>query len=645
MIKTKQSKTLRSSLQIGTPNSCEFDLDEVLDNPKLQFLIGEDKSVYYEDEDRHSYKYGLITEATRKEILRDADPARKQRSKKLTTQYISVTNARGWIKFKTTSQYTKGKYYTQYIKLKEAKDMKYFKEFSKRDIIRLFLAGDLQVHCTCLVGSTKVKLLSGEVDTIENISRRFQNGETLWVYSVDSFGNFKPGKISWAGITKRVNKLIRVTLDNGEVVECTPDHRFMMRDCSYAEAQNLRIGDSLMPLYFRNNEKTNGYELVKFNKYPDGYHSVYKEVAKECFSEENWEEARNRSGESSISIHHINYNKLDNRPSNLRLMGQQEHIKFHAKFINDRKLKDADFREKSREASRRHIIELNDNPTEALVQSRKRMMKQWIEYWRTDKGRKQKSEEMKETMRRYWDNISEEQYATWLSHRFLGTPEGRKIISEKKKKFWENISLEEKQRILHIHAVAGGMGNKKRRESMSDSEILELDRKRIKSRVVKVIDDMILNNVPVTWDNYKDYKVTQTRQPSKLFNSFDEMLKYYGYEDYNHKVLSIEYFVVDNEPVYDLTINKWHNFYLDAGVIVHNCNDYKYRYKYLTYHKGFGLFKEMRYPKIRNPFLQGTVCKHLICVLTYMGMNYMRIYKDMVKSKFFKKKAQLEDEK
>ena len=149
MIKTKQSKTLRSSLQIGTPNSCEFDLDEVLDNPKLQFLIGEDKSVYYEDEDRHSYKYGLITEATRKEILRDADPARKQRSKKLITQYISVTNARGWIKFKTTSQYTKGKYYTQYIKLKEAKDMKYFKEFSKRDIIRLFLAGDLQVFCQC----------------------------------------------------------------------------------------------------------------------------------------------------------------------------------------------------------------------------------------------------------------------------------------------------------------------------------------------------------------------------------------------------------------------------------------------------------------------------------------------------------------
>ena len=636
-----QYRVPRSSSLIGTKSSYKFNLDEVLDNSKLDFLIESDKSIYYRNED---IPYGRIDEATSKEILRDAESKRKQRAKHIEVYYQNVTPGRGWIKFKSTSQYTPNKYYTQYIKLKEAKDMKYFKEFSKRDIIRLFLSGDLQVYCSCLVGSTRVKLLSGEIDTIENISRRFQNGETLWVYSVDSFGNFKPGKVEWAGITKRVNKLIRVTLDNGKVVECTPDHRFMMRDCSYVEAQNLKVGDSLMPLYFRNNESSNGYEFVKFNKYPDGYHSVYKEVAKEYFSEKDWEEARIKSGEDNISIHHKDFNKLNNNPSNLKLMGQKEHIKYHADYVMDRRKNDKEFNDKLMDACRRHIKKLNDSPTENMLRARRKFSEKGHEYWRTDKGRKQKSEEMKETMRRYWDNMSEEQYVTWISNRFLGTPEGRKIISEKKKKFWENISTEERQRILHIHAVAGGMGNKKRRESMSDSEILELDRKRIKSRVVKVIDDMISNNVPLTWDNYKDYKVTQTRQPSKLFNSFDELLKYYGYEDYNHKVLSIEYFVADSEPVYDLTINKWHNFYLDAGVIVHNCNDFKYRYSYLTYHKGFGLFKEMRYPKIRNPHLQGTVCKHLICVLTYMGMNSMRIYKDMVKSKFFKKKAGFEDE-
>ena len=153
--------TPRSSYQIVTQNSYKFDLEELLNNTNFDFLVGEDKELYFEDEDRpSSSKYVKIDEATGKEILRDADPARKKRSKFLSTYYQGVTNARGWIKFKTTSQYTKGKYYVQYIKLKEAKDMKYFKEFSKRDIIRLFLSGDLQVYCSCFDFRYRYKYLT-----------------------------------------------------------------------------------------------------------------------------------------------------------------------------------------------------------------------------------------------------------------------------------------------------------------------------------------------------------------------------------------------------------------------------------------------------------------------------------------------------
>ena len=141
-----QYRVLRNSSLIGTKSSYKFNLDEVLDNSKLDFLIESDKSVYYRNED---IPYGRINEDTSKEILKDADPKRKQRAKHIEVYYQNVTPARGWIKFKSTSQYTVGKYYTQYIKLKEAKDMKYFKEFSKRDIIRLFLSGDLQVYCDC----------------------------------------------------------------------------------------------------------------------------------------------------------------------------------------------------------------------------------------------------------------------------------------------------------------------------------------------------------------------------------------------------------------------------------------------------------------------------------------------------------------
>ena len=41
-------------------------------------------------------------------------------------------------------------------------------------------------------------------------------------------------------------EVVRLTLDNGESVVCTPDHRFMLRDGSYRQADALQAGDALM---------------------------------------------------------------------------------------------------------------------------------------------------------------------------------------------------------------------------------------------------------------------------------------------------------------------------------------------------------------------------------------------------------------
>lgn len=159
----------KTSYRQDTPNSFSVDIDELLDSEKLSFLI--DKSVkrgfYYMDfiseskiasarkalsvNVKESQEIVPINEMTAKEIRAGADKARLQRSrdKRIICRFQGVTNARGWIKFDVTSQYTVGKHYTVYIKLKEASDMKYFKEFKKQDIIRLFLSGDLQIYCSC----------------------------------------------------------------------------------------------------------------------------------------------------------------------------------------------------------------------------------------------------------------------------------------------------------------------------------------------------------------------------------------------------------------------------------------------------------------------------------------------------------------
>jgi DNA gyrase subunit B len=49
-----------------------------------------------------------------------------------------------------------------------------------------------------------------------------------------------------ARVTKKNAQVIRLTLDNGETITCTPDHRFMLQDGSYKAAVTLTSDDILM---------------------------------------------------------------------------------------------------------------------------------------------------------------------------------------------------------------------------------------------------------------------------------------------------------------------------------------------------------------------------------------------------------------
>lgn len=161
----------KSSLHQGIQSS--FNIDDILDDSKLSFLV--DKSIkrefYYYNPISEGQVYNLrkafnlgrksinssmsnvvpINEMTRIDILRGADAPRLQRSKdkRIIVKFMGVTEMRGWLRFDVTSQYTPGKHYLVYIKLKDAKDIKYLKEFKKRDIIRLLLNGNLSMHCSC----------------------------------------------------------------------------------------------------------------------------------------------------------------------------------------------------------------------------------------------------------------------------------------------------------------------------------------------------------------------------------------------------------------------------------------------------------------------------------------------------------------
>lgn len=121
----------------------------------------------------------------------------------------------------------------------------------------------------CFTGDTKISLLDGTETEIKDLVGR----DEFWVYSCKPDGTVVPGRGHSARITKYVDKLVEVTLDNDEIIRCTPDHRFMLRDGSYKEAKDLTVEDSLMPLYREKynrrikkiklvKEKTNVYDIT-----------------------------------------------------------------------------------------------------------------------------------------------------------------------------------------------------------------------------------------------------------------------------------------------------------------------------------------------------------------------------------------------
>ncbi|HEX8069579.1 MAG TPA: RtcB family protein [Pyrinomonadaceae bacterium] len=115
--------------------------------------------------------------------------------------------------------------------------------------------------------------------------------------------------------------LVKVTLDNGRALRCTPDHEFMLRDGTYRQAHELTPGTSLMPFNMRTDK--DGYRLVQH-------------PATGKSQRVHWLMARcgllgdipSFAGQKTI-IHHRNFNPTDNRPDNLQFMGDRDHMRFH----------------------------------------------------------------------------------------------------------------------------------------------------------------------------------------------------------------------------------------------------------------------------------------------------------------------------
>jgi DNA gyrase subunit B len=100
----------------------------------------------------------------------------------------------------------------------------------------------------CFSGDTRVALADGRSLSFEELVAEQAEGEQHYGYTIRRDGRVGLERLVHARCTKRRAEAVRLTLDNGESIVCTPDHRFMLRDGSYKAAMDLDASDSLMPL-------------------------------------------------------------------------------------------------------------------------------------------------------------------------------------------------------------------------------------------------------------------------------------------------------------------------------------------------------------------------------------------------------------
>jgi len=398
----------------------------------------------------------------------------------------------------------------------------------------------------CFTKDTKIRLTNGKSITFERLIKDYSKGKKHWTFTF----NHKNKKIEIAKIenprlTRKKQNLIEITIDNGEKIKCTLDHRFMLRNGNYCEAKDLKPNDSLMPLYTKiyNGEK---------DKNLKGYEMVYQPIISE------WEFTHHLSDKWNLDNkvyqkkngrirHHKDFNKLNNSPDNIIRIQWQDHWKYH-KEIAGKKHKDPEYVQKISEGRKKFWAKKENRELYS-----KRLRKRNIENWQKKSYRKKMVKTLSDVNKAYFKKHPE------------AVEEIRKRSSVTMKRLWK---IPYYKNLFHEKIVAS---NKKRETNLTG-----------KKKFIRICQYLNNNNLSINKENFE--KIRKDIFGIKSFTSWDLGInKYYDNNkksvlseiknDYNnHKIKKVK-LLKKKEDVYDLTISPWHNFLLDAGVFVHNSID------------------------------------------------------------------------
>jgi DNA gyrase subunit A len=394
----------------------------------------------------------------------------------------------------------------------------------------------------CFTGDTKVMLADGRELPFLELVAECRAGKKNYAYTVNQLGFIAMAEIKNPRMTIEGAELVAVTLDGGETIRCTPNHRFMLRDGTYREAQDLRPQDSLMPLYRKFSEKTDrfqreGYSLVLQNKTGEWV------LAHHLADNYNLEHKKYQLSAGRVR-HHVDFNKLNNNPDNVRRVGWGEHWQIHYE-----------------QAARQHH---DPEYCRKIAEGRE-------QYWADASHKDKKAQETSARNALNWQNPEyREKMARLLSEankRFVEEhPEKRKEFSERLTRTLTRLWQEPGYRAqMHERIVKGN----KNHTTNQTGRLKFLTICRAVMRRYGVLRE----------EDYAEFR--KELYPGRNAPLWETGLKnhFQGNPDLvrqavngNHRVVRVKK-IPEREDVYDLTIDGSHNFALASGVFVHNSVD------------------------------------------------------------------------
>ena len=431
----------------------------------------------------------------------------------------------------------------------------------------------------CFFSNTMISLPNSQNISFKNLVKDYENGKKHYCYTINDLGQICIGEIINPRKTKKDAKVIKIILDNGEEIICTPDHKLMTKDNEFVEAEKS-LGVSLRALY----RKTSGWKKGQIKGY-EMFWSDYDNKWKYTHIISDFYNIQNNiysNIKGNNCRHHVDFNKLNNYPNNIIKMSKDDHFEFHRNNLQHT-LHRPDIKEKSKLAKQtpeyREKMSKKMSETEMAKMLSERAKRQWenedykkymgqkwkVFYNSNEEYREENNEQLNKAQQEYWSNDeNRKSQSKRVEKYFEEHPEQKKALSKKAKGQWEDKELIEWR------------SNETKKQWTDD---FRRNRKEAYNRTyyrhtIEFIKEIFDRDNSV--DNYDEERIKNgSRNLLKLstflkrFFNNDYNLMIEALQTYNHKVVEI----IELEElmdVYDLEVPGTHNFALASGIFVHN---------------------------------------------------------------------------